>query len=177
VSDSALYPATKTELLDMIAAARAELDATLAGFSDAEMVAGSEPLDWSVKDHLAHLAAWVDGVAAMLNHQSRWQTMNLTAAFVEQSSEDEINDNLYHQHKAKSLAEVRAWFNDANQRLVDAINRLDEADLQRLYRYFQPDEPEDGDTRPILWWIIHNSYIHYRMHRTWMVEKVTRIRA
>lgn len=172
-----VYPPTKAELLALIAAAHAELEQTLIGLSPAEISAGSDLLDWSVKDHLAHLSAWAAGVAAMLQYQPRWRAMQLSDDFVARASEDDINAFLYHQHQDRSLTDVRSYFASAHQSLVDLIQRLDYADLQRPYSHYQPDDTGNDDGRPMLWWVVHNTYLHYRMHQPWIAEKIKRIRA
>jgi len=66
---------------------RAQLDAGLAPFLAVIDRLSAPPLTelrdaagWTVRDHLTHLAAWADGVAALLRREDRWAAMGLTIA-------------------------------------------------------------------------------------------------
>jgi hypothetical protein len=50
-------PRDKGELIERIEAGRAALGEAIAGLSEAQLVAPLDGEGWSVKDHLAHLAA------------------------------------------------------------------------------------------------------------------------
>lgn len=177
MTDNPEYAATKEELLARIAAARRDLDALLAGLTPAEMTAGSEPLDWSIKDHLAHLGAWAVGIAALLQKKPRWEAMQLDPEITRQADIDQTNETLYYQHKDRSLAEVQAYFNDCQQQLVDAISRLDYADLLRPYNDYQTHNNPAAGNHPIMDWIMGDSYEHYAEHIPWMQAKIERVRA
>lgn len=56
----------------------------------------------------------------------------------------------------------------------DADVRSMVADLFRTYSYFQPDEPGEDSGRPIIAWIIGNTYEHYDEHRAWIEELIAR---
>ena len=51
-------PVNKTQLLEWIAASRAELDAVIAPFTDAQMTVPGAEGELSVRDLLAHVSWW-----------------------------------------------------------------------------------------------------------------------
>ncbi|MGK2964439.1 MAG: maleylpyruvate isomerase N-terminal domain-containing protein [Tepidiformaceae bacterium] len=107
----------KAELLAHYAASGAELNAALAGLTDAQLTEPS--LDgWSVKDHLAHLALWHDFRADEVErisagHDSAWR--------LTYEQDVAINDMAYEARKEHSLAQVRWEFERSRGRLITAI--------------------------------------------------------
>src|SRR5687768_10007018 len=69
-------PKNKAELLDQLSNGRKHLQELVDSLSDEQiMFQGAD--GWSVKDHLAHLAMWEVGMAALLRRQPRWEAMGL----------------------------------------------------------------------------------------------------
>ncbi len=160
-------PQTKSELLARIARGRVEFEALLGKSSDAQLTAPGKD-GWRIQDHLIHLAVWELGVAALLRRASRFGAMGVDGVLLASGDFDAMNDAIYRQHKDKTLAEARAYLRDAQRAILDAIVALADADLQRPYAYFQPDEArEDGD-EPIVRWIVGNTFGHYAEHAEWI---------
>lgn len=164
---------TKAELIRRIDEGYKALQQLLSTWTDEQLVTPGGPDGWSVKDHLAHLATWERGQAAMLRREDRWKTMGVDLDFaVNAKSVEDINDRYYAQTHNKSLDEIRAMFADAHQQLLRALDSLTEADLFRPYGYFQPEEPGEDDGRPMWFWLAGNSYEHYEEHTPWMKEVI-----
>jgi hypothetical protein len=161
-------PQTKSELLARMAEAGAALEQTLSQLSEAQLTSVDTQSGWAIKDHLAHLAAWEIGIAALLQRQPRWEAMGLDEATVASHETDDLNDIVYRQNKDRSLAEVRAYFHDAHQQMLAALDRLSDEDLLKTYSHYQPDEPGDDSGDPILNWIMGNTYEHYAEHQAWI---------
>ena len=161
-------PQTKSELLAQMAEAQAALEQTLTQLSEAQLASADAQSGWAIKDHLAHLAAWEIGIAALLQHRPPWKAMGLDEATVASHETDDLNAIIHRQNKDRSLAEVRAYFHEAHQQMLTTLAGLSDEDLFKTYSYYQPDEPGDDSGDPILNWIMGNTYEHYAEHQTWI---------
>jgi hypothetical protein len=159
---------TKSELLARMAEARTALEQILSRLSEVQLTARDAQSGWAIKDHLAHLAAWELGIAALLQHRPRWEAMGLDKVTVASHETDELNEIIYRQNEDRSLAEVRAYFHEAHQQMLTTLASLSDADLLKTYSYYQPDEPGDDSGDPILNWIMGNTYEHYAEHQAWI---------
>lgn len=134
-----------------------------------QMTQPTDAVGWTVKDHLAHLAAWEDGIAALLRKQSRRERMGLDEATWASEGFDEQNAAVREQHKNKSLDEVMRFFAEAHQRLVEAVQSLTDDDLKRSYDYYaQKPAMDESPDRMVIWSIVGNSYGHYEEHQPWI---------
>lgn len=176
MTSPAALPTSKAEFLADFVAARAELESAIAHLTEAQLAAPSAPTDWSVKDHLAHLAMWAKGMVALLRQERRYPAMGLDEAFAwaATTDSDAINDVIYHQHRDRSLAEVRAEFDAVHQSVIDVVTAMPWRDLQRTYAHFQSFEPGDDDGLPILVRLMGNTGPHYREHIPWIVADLER---
>lgn len=155
-------------------AGRQEVEQIIGGLSEAEISTPSTPMDWSVKDHIAHLATWAQSMVAGLHQQSRWEAMGLSDAQVKALAEDddEINALIYEQHKNRSWSEVQTIFNETHQALKSAVAGLSDTDLFRPYSDFDPSAPDDATE--IVWLLGGNSFLHYQTHLPWMQARLER---
>ncbi|MCL4302053.1 MAG: maleylpyruvate isomerase N-terminal domain-containing protein [Anaerolineae bacterium] len=162
-----VLPPTKTDLLARMAQARAALEQALGQLSEAQLTRPGPAGGWAIKDHLAHLAAWERGIAALLQRRPRWPAMGLDEAAISTYDEAGINDLIYQQHKDRSLAEVLADFHEAHRQMLAALDGLSDAELFKPYAYYTGEAAGD-DMRPIIGWIIGNTYEHYAEHQAWI---------
>ncbi len=162
--------ARRDELLGQIDTGWQELNRYLNSLSDADFTLHSDAAGWTVKDHVIHLAAWEDGVWAMLAGRSRYEQMGVDKAIWDGHDVDQINDAIYQRHKDLSLADVRKQSNAVHVRFVGAIYTLSDEDLQKPYSHYQPEYADWED--PVIKWIIANSYSHYREHLPWITAIV-----
>ena len=168
-------PQPKAELIARVEAGYAALEDRLSHLSEAQLSARRTLTGWSIKDHMAHLAAYVYGMAALLRREPRWAAMQLDEKLVRDSqSDDEVNAVIYQQYKDRSTSEVRAAFRDAHQQMLKALNNLTDADLFKTYADYQPHDPDANKKDPVIGWIIGNTYEHYAEHRPWMEELLAR---
>lgn len=154
---------TKDALLERIRAKRKELALTIVELDEAELEAFNED-GWTVKDQLAHLATWERGIAFVLQKRPRYAGMGLDKASWRDLTMDEINAVIHRHYQDADLEDVLAYYQEAHDELKAAINALDEEELYQPYSYFQPDEPGQDSRRPIIDWIIGNTYDHYEEH-------------
>lgn len=163
-------PMSGVEMAARFEAEHQALLETIRPLSDAQLAAPSTPTAWAVKDHLAHLAVWAGGIVVLLRGETRWTFMGLEAATAKGMSVDEINAVIYEQQKDKSLAAVRAFFDETHATFRDKIHSMSADDLARPYGFYQPEAPSDHAADPIVNWIVGDSYEHYAEHREWIQE-------
>lgn len=161
-------PTTVDELLERMETARAAFYASVAGLSEAELAAPLTERGWSVADHMAHIAVWMDGITKLLGRENRWAAMGASGPPAPGGDFDELNEQLRAPHRDKSPAEARAWLDAVHERMAATLRSLTIADLQRPYSYYQPDEQRaDGDAA-VLNWLAGDTYSHYDEHRGWI---------
>ncbi len=162
-------PATVSELFLRIARGRAPLEEWIATLGAAKLTAPGKD-GWAIKDHLAHLAAWEASTAALVRGESRYAAMGVNLGKLAPNDFDAINQQIYAQHKDKSVEEVLKFFHSAHAELLGQIAKMADADLLKPYSHFQPNEKRDDSGSPILGWIIGNTYGHYEEHIEWIRE-------
>src|SRR2546430_16704437 len=127
----------KAELLQEIERSWASLDDLVAGLSEPELTRhGSD--GWSVKDHLAHLAAWNLSLVALLEGRDRDAALGVWDV---PSEVDPVNGLLHRGHRILVVDEARALQVGSRQMVREALARLSDEDLSRPYTHFQPNDP------------------------------------
>ncbi len=167
-NESRSLPSDKTELLERIQRARAALEQTISRVSDAQLVAPGPSEAWSVKDHLAHLTTWEQGLAALLQGRPRYAAMEVDEKTYLSADADGLNAIIYQRNKDRPLAEVLVAFRQAHEELLGALAALTDGDLFKTYSHYQPHEPGEDSGEPILRWIAGNTYEHYTEHQAWI---------
>lgn len=159
---------SKGQLLERMADGYEGLERLLATLDD-EALSRPGAEGWAVKDHLWHLAKWEQGIAWLLGRRSRVEGMGITQQEWDDLTMDEVNDLVYQHNRERPAAEALAGFRDAHQAMLDALAPLSDEDIQRPYSDFDPAAKRYAD-RPIIGWIIGDSYEHYDEHRGWIQE-------
>ena len=170
VEEAASRPPTVQEVVERIDEEWNALQAALSTLDAAHMTtprAGG----WSVKDELAHLAAWARGLAALVRKQPRYPPMGLPAGAAPHTlGIERMNRIIYERNRSRPLDEVLAELRAAHEDALAAVSALSDEDLLRPYDDYQPqDRRPDGDT-PILWRIAGNTYGHYAEHRQTIMQ-------
>lgn len=126
----------KTELLQALAEARAELEAVLAGVPEAEwLTPGAAGDDWTVKDVLSHLTACEAEVVTGLARVRRGKPpgkVNYTP--------DEIqaqNARWHAENKDRPLDRVRADFQGVRKQLIRQVESFTEQELAAPRRWLK----------------------------------------
>ena len=145
----------KDELVRRIQNGYRQFEAILAPLSEAQMTTPNVNGPWSVKDNLAHLTVWQEYLRSHLegippNHEPPEFMPGL-------STEDEINERIYHENKDRSLAEVQAAFHASYQRVLAAVQALSEAALNAPL-------PWRASKGPLWPFIVGNTFGHYEEH-------------
>ncbi len=156
---------SKDQLLAAMKYGWGDLNTFLSQYSDQQLTQPTDPAGWSVKDHLAHLARWEDGIWALLNSQPRNAQMGVPDEVWAQDDVDAINAVMRELDKDMTLEQVRQHFSDVHARLIARIEALSDADLQRPYEHYRPGS---GIDKPVIGWISGNTHEHYAEHKPWM---------
>ncbi len=125
-------PQTRAGILARIHVARARLEAAIAG-ADEQALNAPGPDGWSVKDHLAHLAAWQRFILARLQGRPAHEVVGMDPAAFEAADEEGINAALQARSHRQPLAGVRAEFQQTHQALLEAIEQMPDAQLAAPY--------------------------------------------
>src|SRR5579884_4033841 len=125
---------TVPELRRQIEASWESLQRLLAGLDESQLTAASGDA-WSIKDHLAHVAAWERSLAALLEGRSRDQALDLCDAEVAHDDIDALNAAIQRRAAERSPAEVLAESREAHQQVLRALDALSDQDLLRPYSH------------------------------------------
>jgi uncharacterized damage-inducible protein DinB len=149
-------PRTVAELLSRIARERGALEEAVSGMSDEDFVTTSG--GWSVKDHLAHVAAWERRLLGEMQGDRAAARFGPDEAIFDTGNTDAINAMIHARHRDDSPETVRAEFRAAGEALHAAIAGLDAADLLQPVR---PDDPMVDTLADLISW---DTYRHYPDH-------------
>jgi hypothetical protein len=148
-------PADKAELLANMQAGYDQLEALLATLTEEQMTIPGVNGSWSVKDNIAHLAAWQSYQAARQEGILTGVEPPDPAPGLE--TEDEINEHYYQQYKDRPLAEVLADLRASYQRVVAATQTLSWEALNEPF-------PWADNNFPVGAYTAGNTYGHYELH-------------
>lgn len=118
---------------------------------------------WTVKDHLAHVAAWEHSLLALLEGRDRSGAMGLNQPLEEI---DSINEAIRKLHATDTGDEALGYFRDSHAQLMATLGKLSDADLQKPYSHYQPSDLDEK--RPVVGWVAGDTYDHYAEHIDWM---------
>jgi len=140
----------RTALDERIRRSWEELQAAVGSLDDGQLTAPG-PDGWSVKDHLAHLAAWEGYLASAMDGRDGPEGLGLPADH--DRNEEAINAALHARDAGRSADEVRRSMTDAHAAVVTRLRTLDQAELERSIRSIEG-----------------NTWQHYDEHRGWIAE-------
>jgi hypothetical protein len=167
---------TKAELFADIEPAWAALNAVLDRLTPTQMTAFTDAQGWTVKDHLIHLAAWERSMVFFLQGQPLHIGLGVdeTLYLDLEGDDDDINAAIQQQRQDLPLAEALGQFRDAHGQLMKLLGPLTDADLQKPYRHYLPNEPGDGDGPSAINLIYGNTAHHFREHLAWIEALVNK---
>ncbi len=151
----------KQELIDKVEQEHAEWQSLLSEVGEVRMTEPGVTGDWSVKDIIAHIAAWEQRVLDRMESET-------TATPLEMSGweMDKMNDAYYERNKNRSLEDVRNTAASTHAHFMQLVRSLSEEDLFQGGRFAWT----KGD--PFYNWVEGNTYEHYAEHaasiRAWL---------
>jgi hypothetical protein len=153
------------ELTALIRATSMRMELLVAQLSVAEINQPGAVGVWSVKDVLAHIAFWERYAVDTLHAIARGETPNLVA----DDETERNNASVVAQYYQRSLSAVISDWQQAREDLLDAIEDLEDEDLN------DPDRFPWSEGRSLLDRIAGNSFEHEQEHieqiRAWMDER------
>ena len=130
---------------------------------------------WSVKDHVAHIAAWERNLIALFAGQSRYGAMGVKD-FPPGTDFDEINAAVRLLHHDRSYEEVDAFSRETHAEVVTMLEDHSEEDLSKPYVHFQPQAAGKGHAgEPVQAWVSGMTHEHYGEHRPWIASLVEEV--
>ena len=139
-------PKTRAEFFAREKEVRGELAATWRGLPEEALTRpGACGPEWSVKDVMNHVAAWLEVTSRMIPEWREGRKATLG------HGTDKFNAVQHEQDKSRSLAASKRRLDRARREALALIAALPEADVLNL-------EGRRG------WWIKYNTYGHYSQH-------------
>jgi len=120
---------SKAQLLKDIYTERRRLEKTLSTLGAAEMVREGAVGTWSVKDVLAHLAAWEKLFLAWYQAGVQGSAAGTLPVGMGKRAIDALNQEIYAQNQERSLEEVWAEFQASYQQILAVIEAIPEGDM------------------------------------------------
>jgi hypothetical protein len=166
MSEPSTRPGSKTELLERMRAGREKWDALIARIPDSARTEPALAGGWSVKDLIAHVAAYENWTAAQIRaaNEGRAPTNRELYGTDELPDDpegwdiDRQNALIYAQYKETSLPEVIAFSSQAFADLVAAVEAVPDEDFARTGAQTWT---EDSTLLEI---IPGQCYAHYQQH-------------
>jgi len=160
------WPTSKADFEDQLRDAWSQLQQALDSLTEEQMTERRDSAGWAVKDHLAHLIPWEQGMTALLRYEPRYAAMGVDVA--QHENEDELNEALRAPYRSTSLTEVRERLRETHEALSALVTSLGPDDLFKTYSHYQPDEPGEDSGEPVIRWVVGNSSGHYLEHLPWI---------
>jgi hypothetical protein len=166
MTEPSTRPGSKTELLERMRAGREEWDALIAQIPDSVRTEPALAGGWSVKDLIAHIAAYENWTAAQIRaaNDGRAPTNSELYGVEEMPPDpegwdlDRQNAAIYARYKEMPLAEVMTFSNQAFVDLLAAVEAVPEDDIARTGA-----QTWTGDST-LLEIIPGQCYAHYAQH-------------
>ncbi len=158
----------KENLLARIGTNWSDLQAGLDRLTIEQMTEIRDAQGWNVKDHIVHLAAWERSIVFFLQRRPRYAGLGVEKALYRGDSVDAVNAAIHERNKDIPLADVRAEFQRVHRKFVDLLQSMTDADLQKPFSEFQPEEEITADNRPAHQVIDDNTAGHYEEHQPWL---------
>lgn len=159
---------TKTQLLAEIEKNWQALNTALSALTYDQLTAIRDEQGWTVKDHLFHMARWERSAMSLLQGQPRHNGLGISETLYLQDSTDAINAEIFRQVKDAPLADAFVQFRSTHEQLFVLLESLSDADLQKSYRHYLPDEPGEGDGPPAIQLVYGNTAGHFIEHLAWI---------
>jgi hypothetical protein len=116
--------------------------------------------EWSVKDILAHIAAWEKFLIAnqFLSIPAE-EALCVSVDVLARADENEMNAIFFERNRDKPLVEVQLYWYETHRWFMSELAKLDEQRLKEPTLCF------GATPRPLAQWIVFNTYEHYMEHR------------
>lgn len=151
---------TKAELLKAIRAERRLLERALAEIDPALYDEAGVCKKWSIKDLLAHLAAWEQTFIRWYAARDQMSDGLMPPEVQSAAALNAYNQHLYERYRDGSLSQVQAFFQQSFQQIIALVEQIPEGDLFTPHRY-----PWTGKWT-LKTFVAANTNLHYSWTRT-----------
>jgi uncharacterized damage-inducible protein DinB len=125
-------PSERDEVLANIREARAELEASFAGLSEAQMTEPVTEGGWSIKDHLAHIAEYQRRALAVIADQHQADGFGIDRDTFEQFEDvHAVNEFLFQRNRDRTLSDVIEDFRETHRLVEATVTQMPDADMHR----------------------------------------------
>jgi hypothetical protein len=165
----------KTEFIQKLEAAWADLETCLASLSESQMTDNHDAQGWNIQDHINHLAAWEESMAMLFQGKPRHQTLGIELPKITWENMDEINAAIRERRKSlpvKSALDEFRELGSIHHMLVASVKGLSEAELKQPADVFFSQAPP-GEVRRVFEIIQANSTYHFLEHLPWIEKLAT----
>jgi uncharacterized damage-inducible protein DinB len=159
---------TPKQIIKQNERALADLRAFLAPLTERQLTEPRDAAGWSIKDHLAHVCGWRDGVGALLAGKDRYKPMGVTRDVYFNGDIDVTNEHMRRAFDSLSLKQVLAWTAKSERAYNAKIATLKPGDLKKPYRAFDSPRTDAHAGDPIINWIEGDGWKHVDEHLPWM---------
>lgn len=156
----------KAQVLEKMQTERADFEELLAPLSEEQLCQNTLEDGRSIKDILAHLAAWERRCAGWIATGLRGEMPERPEPGATWEDIDRINERTFQENRERSLQDVQQDSRQAYQQLLEQVQALSEEDITNPNRFVWT----EGEL--LTWYIASNSYEHYLEHteqiRVWL---------
>ncbi len=152
-------PRNKANLMKRIRREWSALMRTIEGLTP-ERMSAPMPGGWSIKDHLAHLATWEQFlVHHHIQGQPPHQVMEIDAETFKRLDETGLNEMIRKGNRFRPAPDVLANLRTSHAQVLQTLVSMSFDELK------EPRYSDDPEKRPLIDWVIGNTYEHYAEHR------------
>ena len=148
---------------------RAKLDEMLTTLSTEQMCQETLEHQWSVKDVLAHIAAWERRCVGWIQAGFRGEKPDKPEAGYTWEDIDRLNEKTFQENRNRSLDDVQSDYRHSYQQILTQVQTLSEDDITNPQRFSWT------NGRTLVPFIAANTYEHYQEHieqiRKWLGEE------
>jgi len=123
----------KTELLEYLAQGRTRLLSAIEGLGEEEMTISGVVEDWSVKEILAHIAAWDKETRAVIKRAISQEHPKFDYTIRGARGFAKWNAREIEKRRAMSVDQILAEMGEARQGLIELTHQLSDEDLSRRF--------------------------------------------
>ncbi|HUI89384.1 MAG TPA: ClbS/DfsB family four-helix bundle protein [Anaerolineales bacterium] len=118
---------------------------------------------WSPKDHLAHLATWMNYMRrSYLGGEPSHTALGIDPQKLKGLDEDGINAIIFERNRGRSADDIRAELKNAYREAIRTLTTMKFSDLMK------PFKEDDPKKRPVILWVLGNTSEHFAEHRAYM---------
>ncbi|MCA1727828.1 MAG: ClbS/DfsB family four-helix bundle protein [Actinobacteria bacterium] len=138
----------------------ADLEAAFEGLDEDALTTPRDPGGWTIRDHLAHIAAWERIVTYRLRGRADevHEAVGLTREESDALDQDGLNAHIQETSREQPMGKVLIDLREAHREFQQALEEVSE---EALSRPWLPDEPDRGALAEN---VVGNTFEHYEEH-------------